>query len=337
MATDLNIKKEDSFASTDKCISSSSDQDFVPPSPSTSSPKRKRLKCEDMVSPTFASSLNRIGISDKKATYILAASGQPVSRSSIRKARIINRANDAANIKIKTEFTGPLVIHFDSKMLPAIIGEPEIQDRLALVVSGNKTEKLLGIPKINRRTGENIAQASYDAIVDWNLKKSDRGNVFRHYSFKHRSFKGCLRSTRRETSKGTILWLPCRHHIMEVLCSDVFGKLFGPTSGTKVLLFQRFQKFWSNIKQSEYDVCNDGRLKSSLATSTEEVVDFVTGVLSNPNSQIPRDDYRELLDLTLAFLGKPFQNFSFRKPGAYYHARWMSKVIYVLKIYLFRN
>lgn len=52
----------------------------------------------------------------------------------------------------------------------------------------------------------------------------------------------------------------------------------------------------------------------------------------------PRDDYRELLLLCLVFLDSfSEENFSFKRPGAMHHARWMSKAIYSLKIFLFRH
>lgn len=51
-----------------------------------------------------------------------------------------------------------------------------------------------------------------------------------------------------------------------------------------------------------------------------------------------RADYAELLNLTIIFLGgTPKNGVKFRVPGAFHHARWMSKAIYALKIYLFRN
>ncbi|CAI6348004.1 unnamed protein product [Macrosiphum euphorbiae] len=50
----------------------------------------------------------------------------------------------------------------------------------------------------------------------------------------------------------------------------------------------------------------------------------------------PRDDYRELLELTVIFLGgKLSSDISFKIPGAIHHARCMAKAIYSLKIYLF--
>lgn len=52
----------------------------------------------------------------------------------------------------------------------------------------------------------------------------------------------------------------------------------------------------------------------------------------------PRDDYQELLLLCLVFLDSFHEkSFSFKRPGAMHHARWMSKAIYSLKIFLFRD
>ena len=52
----------------------------------------------------------------------------------------------------------------------------------------------------------------------------------------------------------------------------------------------------------------------------------------------PRDDYQELLQLTIIFLGGlPTTTISFRAPAGLHRARWMSKVIYSLKIWMFRR
>ena len=52
----------------------------------------------------------------------------------------------------------------------------------------------------------------------------------------------------------------------------------------------------------------------------------------------PRDDYRELLSLTIIALGGvPAGGIRVSKPGAYHRARWMGKLIYALKIFLFRG
>ena len=55
---------------------------------------------------------------------------------------------------------------------------------------------------------------------------------------------------------------------------------------------------------------------------------------------MPRDDYKELMELCLLILGESHTDqsiYRFRLPGAYHMARWMAKVIYCFKIYLLRN
>ena len=61
----------------------------------------------------------------------------------------------------------------------------------------------------------------------------------------------------------------------------------------------------------------------------------------------PREDYRELLELTVVVLGgvvKRMQYGSFnvirspiRKPGACHRARFMASCLYLFKIYLFKS
>ncbi|CAI6356538.1 unnamed protein product [Macrosiphum euphorbiae] len=50
----------------------------------------------------------------------------------------------------------------------------------------------------------------------------------------------------------------------------------------------------------------------------------------------PRDDYRELLELKVIFLGRKLSSdISFKIPGAIHHPRCIAKAINSLKIYLF--
>ena len=51
-----------------------------------------------------------------------------------------------------------------------------------------------------------------------------------------------------------------------------------------------------------------------------------------------RDDYREFIELSIIFLGGlPARGIHFMAPGAMHHARWLSKIIYSLKVWMFRS
>lgn len=69
-------------------------------------------------------------------------------------------------------------------------------------------------------------------------------------------------------------------------------------------------------------------------TQKEIITDFCKRMLLNP---FVREDYSELLELTLVCLGDTSEQVVFRRPGALHHARWMAKAIYGLKMYLFRH
>lgn len=69
----------------------------------------------------------------------------------------------------------------------------------------------------------------------------------------------------------------------------------------------------------------------------KETIQFLLHALSSETTYAPRDDYKEVMELCLVILGHPPEKFSFKTPGPTHHARWMSKIIYSLKIYLFRD
>ena len=52
------------------------------------------------------------------------------------------------------------------------------------------------------------------------------------------------------------------------------------------------------------------------------------------NCNFGQGDYREFLELVVVSLGREVPNFKFKLPGADHHARWMSKGIYYVKIWL---
>ena len=50
-----------------------------------------------------------------------------------------------------------------------------------------------------------------------------------------------------------------------------------------------------------------------------------------------QDDYQEVFELTTIALGIPVDEIHWRAPSPVHHARWMAKLIYGIKIFLFRD
>jgi len=123
---------------------------------------------------------------------------------------------------------------------------------------------------------------------------------------------------------------------MELIVAKVFDKLMGPSSGPNIKLFHRFGECWSSIDRSSYE---SGLKVQSIALGLDPIRDELIQFIHQQLVQFqPRDDYREQLQLSLVFLGSVSEaHVHIRTPGAIHRARWMAKLIYSLKIPIFRS
>lgn len=112
--------------------------------------------------------------------------------------------------------------------------------------------------------------------------------------------------------------------------------MFGQSTGPNVSLFEQFQKEWHTLNKNTYNPFNSKDIQKKLKTLAAETIVFLKLIL-NSNDFGPRNDYKEMGELALIVLNEKPKNFTFKSPGAYHHARWMAKVIYCFKLYLFRQ
>ncbi|XP_043476309.1 uncharacterized protein LOC122507578 [Leptopilina heterotoma] len=267
---------------------------------------------------------------------IIPSENLVLNRTSLQQLRETNRHYQYG--EAKSEFidnlsnNNRLVVHWDGKILADLVGRFSV-DRIAVTVSYNGTSKFLGAPKIESGTGENIAQAVYNTLVEWEIS----GNVVAA------SFDTTSSNTGLERGACIILddfldrkplRFACRHHICEILLKDVFEKKYGKSNAPETLIFNRFADMWHNIEQGQFNYGIDDQIVTSKISDDEcaEIKQFCRNQLQK--SQI-RGDYKELLELTITFLGENVG--PFRTCGATSHARFMSKAIYCLKIFLFRD
>ena len=72
--------------------------------------------------------------------------------------------------------------------------------------------------------------------------------------------------------------------------------------------------------------------------SDEEVDELVVFYKHKLQKPILRGDYREMIELSIIFLGEDVdKNLKIRPPGAMHQARWIARAIYSLKICLFQS
>lgn len=202
-----------------------------------------------------------------------------------------------------------------------------------MLVSYGGTAKFLAVPKIDSGTGENIAKAIYSVLVEWNIAHKVVAASFDTTSTNTGSENGALAILNKLLGRQ-LIDLACRHHVHEIALKNVFGKKCGATSAPETLIFNRFAEKCDEIKHKKFNSgLNDPIVRSNI--SDEECLQIKDFCREQLKRKQIHGDYKELLELTLTFLG--VDDYGFRACGATSHARFMSKCIYSLKIFLYRD
>ncbi|GBL90232.1 hypothetical protein AVEN_130347-1 [Araneus ventricosus] len=113
--------------------------------------------------------------------------------------------------------------------------------------------------------------------------------------------------TRIEREFGRILlWLACRHHTHELILKGVFEECCGiPSSGLDIQSFRKFQSVWASLDKKSYTTMLDEEspVQGFLEEERVKMVNYIQNVLKDGNH--PREDYKELLQLSLEEESRP--------------------------------
>ncbi|CAH0555130.1 unnamed protein product [Brassicogethes aeneus] len=292
----------------------------------------------------LSTSLDAAKLSERKSALVLTAVVQAIgqdpekfniSYSAIRRNRNKNRKRIAIGLKNKFKPNVLLTVHWDGKMLEDITGKTVV-DRLPIIVSGEGVAQLLGVPKLPNGTGKSIATAVYDATLAWEINNKVKCLGFDTTSCNTGMNIGACTLIEQKMKKD-LLWLACRHHILEIMLEAVVIKCIGRSSGPDILLFKRFKKSWHIICKDDFQTLSS--LPAGSTATLSEDNDFLVSFCRKQLEVFqPRDDYKELLELSIIFLGDiPLKGISFKAPAGLHRARWMAKCIYSLKIFMFRS
>ncbi|XP_044591463.1 uncharacterized protein LOC123269692 [Cotesia glomerata] len=97
--------------------------------------------------------------------------------------------------------------------------------------------------------------------------------------------------------KRKLIWLPCRHHVIELVIKGVFEAYWPVQSGPNVPFFNRFKIGWNKINTSKYNAgINDKIVANILLNKKDELLSFIDNY---SQKFLPRNDYREFLSYHL--------------------------------------
>ncbi|KAE9533666.1 hypothetical protein AGLY_009015 [Aphis glycines] len=343
----MEIDKTSSDLETDDCSSDLGlDESFSSVEIDVDSTSSNRVRGQkNIITSKIVCALDNCKVSDRGAIHIIMAVVEAleknvddyvINRTSIQRCRQILRKERASLIKDKflESDLQAVVLHWDGKLLPNLVGK-DIMDRLSIVISSGDIEKILSIPVLQNSTANEQAKVIYKTLIEWNIQNSVRALSFDTTAVNSGRLGGTCVLLERLLKKE-LFYLPCRHHIYEIILRSIFDKKLNISTGKDVPIFKRFQHSWNKIDKYDFSPgILDEKIKGIINPHLTRVLEFVKEHLKILQ---PRNDYKELLELTMIFLGdKPNNTIFFHTPGAIHHARWMAKAIYCLKIFMFRT
>ena len=152
-------------------------------------------------------------------------------------------------------------------------------------------------------------------LVSWDVLNEVVGMVFDTTSSNTGAENGACKFV-EEWRGSPIIWLACRHHIAELHMMRAVQAVMGNTSDPGVKLLKPLKKEWANL---EIDL--DNLVKLDISSLDSELQKEAASVLAWAQAQLikqtwPREDYKEMLELMIIYLGGSVPGFTFKIPGA---------------------
>lgn len=233
-------------------------------------------------------------------------------------------------------------LHWDSKLMMSLQNQQVSEERLTVAVGTKDKIKLLGVPAYksgtagNRNSGRKIANLTMELLDSWHCRDSIVNMVFDTTAANTGHVTAACVTIQQHLNRA-LLWSGCRHHIGEVVLTQVFNDLRIETSKSpESCLFLRFRKRFDALPQNtalyQLDTSQYSAKASKLVKSLK---DNASSILQSLET-FQREDYKELMELCLLFFGGK-ERISFKRPGAVHKARWMAKLLYAIKICLLES
>ena len=257
-STDVSVDEQSHSAKGEMLLS---------PTPSTKNtletePARKKRGRENAISSKLAATLEASKVSIRSATKIIFYSAENfnvspseinVNKSSMHRARTKYRNQNAKQIKTdflkKLDNKSKLVVHFDGKRM-TLNGGTIVEWLPVLITSPGMHNQLLGSPTLLDGTGAEQANAVVFLLKEWGICDMVQAVCIDTSSNTGRK-KGTCVLIEQQLGK-TLLYLACRHHMVEIVLKNVFEAAVFVSAGPEIYIFKILQTQWPNIDQKKF-------------------------------------------------------------------------------------
>ena len=128
-------------------------------------------------------------------------------------------------------------------------------------------------------TGAAQAHAVFQALNKWKIADNVMGLCFDTTSFNAGRKSGACILLEHLLGRD-LLYLACRHHILELVAGSAFTEMMGASSAPEILLFKRFQTKWKCVNQAKFEDSSTSKLTAdAVADVKENMRAFLTSAL----------------------------------------------------------
>ena len=257
-----------------------------------------------------------------------------------RKAAVTKTASEI-RLNLKKSIDKFIIVHWDGKIIQLMSGKT--QDRLAVYISipNENPGQFLASLEIASGSGKNMADAVLKILEEMHLLDQVQAVVFDTTASNSGQWKGSV-TLLEELVRHVLLWLACRHHIAELHIKHASEEVQGPSKVPDDPLFKRFKEKFGFLDLSSRKVWK-WPSRGRRYEKANQVLQW--GDRTMQQRTWDREDYRELLELVVIYLGGVVKRIRknsavpidvhIRKPGAVHHARFMASSLYILKISMY--
>ena len=293
---------------------------------------------------------DRLGISSRQTAMLLscvvkAGGGDltkvPVSKSNIHRERNKHRIKKGKEIKDSfVHSKDGFILHYDTKLVNPKGRDTE--DRAAVLYSGgeHKQPYLLGIPKFTSSAGKDVQEGVVKELDKYSIKLENCLGTCYDTTASNSGYKSGAHFRLEKQINHAILELECRKHVHELHVTHANKAVFGPTKGPQKSHYKKLKEAWSSMKLDTSSMKVFDWMEYSdqtfLTERAKQSLDWAEWHLQQ--GTFPRDDYKEINELIVVYLGGVIPGgFKPKRKGAMHEARFMADAIYLLSMELFSD
>ena len=254
-----------------------------------------------------------------------------LSRASTSRQRKSSRKQQAN--EIRSNFVATFgQVNFDAKQMKALDGHRKSEvNRLAVVLKQLNEDKLLCSAKCKDGTGKCEAEQVHLTLVEWGIAQNIIASGFDTTYSNTGELKVAVTLLKKVLNKQ-LLWMACRHHVLERVLEAAYTSFFGKSAGPEPLL-NKLSDMWDTLDVNDI---SPPSIPAPYCHEVDDMLKFIDNRLNHAELHI--GDYKEYLELAKLYLGgtveRKKRQYTLKRPEGDHHARWMSKAIYIIKILL---